>query len=302
MGRGAPRFKAQHFRGFAVTGTIAIVTPAYRARRWIGSCVRSVLAQTYGDFEHWIISDDAVDYEALLAAEDLRDPRLHFASTSAVGAGAPRARNVALDALTTPYVAMLDADDRFKPDKLRRVIKALETIPLVSTAIDDVDESGRHLRYIGDGPDRLLSPAEHKFVNFSMDCMIAWDRRLTDGRVDPSIPNMTDIELLLQLYRTVPRSFHIGTPLHDYVKLARSMSNGPGVTERMIAAKRLLLQRLDEGYYPMADASGPAGIARFLEISIAAEASYPAALAERPGLLFEDHIEPLLRAASTSDA
>lgn len=293
-------FKAQHFRGLAVTGTIAIVTPAYHAGKWIGACVRSVLGQTHGEFEHWIVADDAVNYEALLAAEDIRDPRLRFASTNAIGAGAPRARNVALDAIRAPYVAMLDADDRFKPDKLQRVMKALETIPLVSTAIDDVNEAGRHLRYVGDGPDRLLSPTAHKFVNFSMDCMIAWDRRVTDGRVDPAMPNMTDLELLLQLYRTVPRSFHIGTPLHDYVKVSQSMSNGPGVTERMIAAKRKLLKRLNEGYYPMADASGPAGIARFLEISIEAEASYPAALAERPGLLFEDHIEPLLKAASTS--
>lgn len=245
MGRLGRRFKTQHFRGFAVTETIAIVTPAYRAGDWIGRCVRSVLAQTYGDFEHWIVADDAVNYEALLAAEGLRDPRLRFASTNAVGAGAPRARNVALDAITTPYVAMLDVDDRFKPEKLRRVMKALETIPLVSTAIDDVDEHEWHLRYVGDGPDRLLSPAAHKFVNFSMDCMIAWDRRVTDGRVDLGFPNMTDLELLLQLYRTVPRSFHIGTPLHDYTKLSQSMSNGPGVTERMIAAKRELLKRLN---------------------------------------------------------
>ena len=46
----------------------------------------------------------------------------------------------------------------------------------------------------------------------------------------------------------------------------------------------------------MADAAGPAGIARFLELSLAAEETYPAALAATPGLLFEDHLEPLLRA------
>ena len=72
------------------------------------------------------------------------------------------------------------------------------------------------------------------------------------------------------------------------------MSNGPGFSEKMIRSKQVLLQRLSAGHYPMADASGPAGIARFLAISLAAEATYPAALADRPGLLFEDHIEPML--------
>jgi glycosyltransferase involved in cell wall biosynthesis len=226
---------------------------------------------------------------------------LRFADTGGVATGSANARNVGLDLVDTPYVAVLDADDRFKPGKLDSLMEALETVPLVSTAIDDVDEAGRHLRFVGEGPDRLLSPARHKFVNFSMDAMIAWDRRITDGRVDRDLPNMTDLELLLQLYRNVPRSFHIGTALHDYVKVTQSLSNGEGVTARMLLAKRKLLDRLRSGYYPMADASGPEGIARFLEISIGAEETYTEALAANPRLLFEDHIEPLLSAASTSE-
>jgi hypothetical protein len=39
-------------------------------------------------------------------------------------------------------------------------------------------------------------------------------------------------------------------------------------------------------------------MAAFLRISLRAEATYPAAVAANPGLLFEDHLEPMLRAAS----
>src|SRR5690606_27234214 len=98
----------------------------------------------------------------------------------------------------------------------------------------------------------------------------------------------------MQLYRTVPASFHIGTPVHDYLKVSTSMSNGPGFSEKMIRSKRQLLARIAAGRYPMADASGPGGIARFLEISLRAEESYGDALAATPGLLFEDHLEPML--------
>ncbi|RYE10816.1 MAG: glycosyltransferase [Hyphomicrobiales bacterium] len=277
--------------------TVAIVTPCYRAERWIGAAVRSALAQTYPHWEHWIIADDGADYEALLAADGLRDTRLRFLSSGAIGGGASRARNVALDRLTAPYVAILDADDRFKPEKLERAVAALEHHAIVSVALDEYDETGRQLRLVGEGPDRELSPAVYKWTSLSMDSMILWDRRKTDARYDLDLTNMTDLELLLQLYRKVAASWHLGTPLHDYLKLSVSMSNGPGVTEKMIRSKREILRRLETGFYPMADASGPEGMARFLRISLGAEQSYGDAVAAKPGLLFEDHLEPMLRAA-----
>jgi glycosyltransferase involved in cell wall biosynthesis len=276
--------------------SVAIITPCYKADRWIGPAVRSVLAQTYPRWEHWIVSDDGTDYEAMLAAQNLRDPRLRFLSSGAIGGGASRARNVALDTLTAPYAAILDADDRFKPDKLEHAVAALEHHAIVSVALDEFDETGKSLRLVGQGENKELSPAVYKWTSLSMDSMILWNRRKTDARYDLELTNMTDLELLLKLYRTVPSSWHLGTPLHDYLKLSVSMSNGPGVTEKMIRSKREMLRRLETGFYPMADASGPEGMAKFLRISLKAEETFEAAMAERPGLLFEDHLEPMLRA------
>jgi glycosyltransferase involved in cell wall biosynthesis len=275
-------------------GTISVIMPAFRAEPFIAEGARSLLAQTYPDWQLVVISDDGTDYEAFLAGAGLRDPRFRFLSSGNVGGGASRARNVALEQLQTPFAAILDADDRFKPQKLERVMAALDRCGIVTCALDVMDSAYRHLRDIGDGDDRVLSPAEHKFVSLSMDSMICWDRRRADARYDLEMTNMTDLEFLMQLYRTVPASFHIGTPVHDYLKVSTSMSNGPGFTDKMIRSKRQLLERLASGRYPMADATGPAGIARFLEISLRAEETYGEALAARPGLLFEDHIEPML--------
>jgi len=275
--------------------TVAVVTPAYKAERWIGACVRSVLAQSYPHWQHWIVADDRADYEALLAAEGLRDPRFRFLSSGTTGGGASRARNVALDKIDVEHVAILDVDDRFKPRKLEQAVAALQHHAIVSVALDEFDEMDRRLRLVGEGPDRELTPAAYKWTCLSMDSMLVWDRRQTDARYDLELTNMTDLELLLQLYRTVPTSWHLGTPLHDYLKLGVSMSNGPGVTEKMIRSKREILRRLETGFYPMADASGPAGMAEFLRISLRAEETYPDAVAAKRGLLFEDHIEPMLQ-------
>ena len=290
------RFERANKVGIPVSETVSIITPCYKAERWIGPCVRSVLSQTYPHWEHWIVSDDGADYEAMLAAENLRDPRLRFVSSGSIGGGASRARNVALDALTAPYAAILDADDRFKPSKLEHAVAVLRHHAIVSVALDEYDEAGGHLRLVGAGPDLELSPAAYKWTSLSMDSMILWDRRKTDARYDLELTNMTDLELLLKLYRTVDASWHLGTPLHDYLKLTVSMSNGPGVTEKMLRSKREILRRLETGFYPMADPRGPEGMAAFLRVSLQAEETYGAAAAAQPGLLFEDHIEPMLRA------
>jgi glycosyltransferase involved in cell wall biosynthesis len=149
-----------------MTETIAIITPCYKAERWIGAAVRSVVAQTYPHWEHWIISDDGVDYEPMLAAENLRDPRLKFVSSGTIGGGASRARNVALDSLTAPYAAILDADDRFKPDKLKQAVAALQHHAIVSVALDEFDETGKRLRLVGQGQRTL---ARHLQMDLAVD-------------------------------------------------------------------------------------------------------------------------------------
>jgi glycosyltransferase involved in cell wall biosynthesis len=273
---------------------VAVIIPAFRAQGLIGEAVRSVLAQSYEDWEIWVIADDGEDYEEVLATEGLRDRRFHFLSSGRVGAGASRARNLALDRSGTAYAAILDADDRMKPEKLARAVTRLGDHPIVSVALDVMDDSYRRLRLVGDGADRVLTPGAYKFTSLSMDSMIVWDRRKTDARYDLELSNMTDLELLMQLWQQAPRTCHIGTPLHDYVKLGKSMSNGPNVTAGMVRSKQTLLERLERGYYQL-DGKAVEGLAAFLGISLGAEAAYPLALREQPGLLFEDHLEPMLR-------
>jgi glycosyltransferase involved in cell wall biosynthesis len=277
--------------------TVAVITPAWKAQDTIVTTVQSVLDQTWPHWELWLIADDGADYAAFLAEAGIRDPRIRFLSSGGTGRGASNTRNVALEQITAPYAAILDADDRLKPSKLERAVAALADHAIVTTALDVMTDSFTHLRHVGDGPDRLLTPGEHKWVSLSMDSMLVWDRRRADGRYDPTMSNMTDLEFLLQLYRTAPASFHLGTPLHDYIKRSSSMSNGSNVAAGMIRSKTEILRRLQTGHYGL-PARDVEGLVAFLTISLAAEARYAAALAAQPGLLFEDHLQPMLAAAA----
>ena len=280
-----------------MTGKVSVIMPAYNAERTIVPAAQSVIDQTHADWELVVISDDGVDYEAVLGRAGLADRRFRFLSSGQVRGGASRARNIALDAVDAPYAAILDADDRFKPEKLARSVAGLRHAPIVTTALDVMGEDFAHLRFVADGPDRLLSAGEHKWVNISMDSMVVWDRARCDARYEPGLPNLTDLDFLMKLYRTASHSYHLGTPLHDYVKMKVSMSNGPGVTERMIGVKTLLLDRLARGDYPMADPEAARGISAFLTVSLQAERSYGERLAQAPALLFEDNLEPMLAQA-----
>jgi glycosyltransferase involved in cell wall biosynthesis len=276
--------------------TVAVITPAYKAQDTLAETVRSVLGQTHADWQHWIIADDGFDYQAFLQSAGLADPRQVFASSGGVGRGASNTRNVALDLVDTPYAAILDADDRLKPKKLEQAVAALAGYGIVTTALEVMTTAFSHLRFVGDGANRPLRPGEHKWVNVSMDSMIVWDRRRGDGRYDPGMSNMTDLEFLLQLYRTIPQSYHLGTPLHDYVKRDGSMSNGVDVAAGMIRSKTEILRRVKSGHYGLAE-EDVAGLSAFLQVSLDAEAAYGDALAGQPGLLFEDHLGPRLLAA-----
>jgi glycosyltransferase involved in cell wall biosynthesis len=65
-----------------------------------------------------IVSDDGVDYERLLAQQGIRDARLRFFDTGHSGAGPNLSRNIALNAASGEFIAPLDADDLFYPERL----------------------------------------------------------------------------------------------------------------------------------------------------------------------------------------
>ncbi len=97
---------------------VSIITPAYKAEAFICRTVRSVVAQSYPEWEMLIIADDDVDYQALLRSKGICDPRLRFLKTKSPRSGPNRARNLGLEAAKGAWLAPLDADDFFLPNRL----------------------------------------------------------------------------------------------------------------------------------------------------------------------------------------
>lgn len=106
---------------------VAVVLPTYNRASLLARAVRSVLQQTFADWELWIIDDGSTDDTRAAIEPFLRDPRVLYRYQD--NGGVSRARNHAIFATSAPYVAFLDSDDEWKPVKLSRQIQYLNENP-----------------------------------------------------------------------------------------------------------------------------------------------------------------------------
>lgn len=103
-----------------VDSFVSIITPAYRAARFIGETIRSVQAQTYREFEMLVVDDCSPDETAAVVERfAATDARIRLLRQPANG-GPAAARNRALAEARGRWIAFLDSDDLWLPEKLER--------------------------------------------------------------------------------------------------------------------------------------------------------------------------------------
>jgi teichuronic acid biosynthesis glycosyltransferase TuaG len=99
---------------------VSIITPVYCCEAYIAMTIDSVLAQTHTNWELLLVDDCTTDNSAsIIAAYQEKDSRIKYARLPE-NSGAAVARNAALAQAKGRYIAYLDADDIWLPDKLHR--------------------------------------------------------------------------------------------------------------------------------------------------------------------------------------
>jgi len=106
--------------------TVSVIMPAYNVAPYIEGSVKSVLAQTYADWELLIIDDRGKDnsYEIAcrLAETDSRIRVLQNEKNS----GVSKTRNYGIREARGKYIALLDSDDQWRPEKLEKQLAMME--------------------------------------------------------------------------------------------------------------------------------------------------------------------------------
>lgn len=121
--------------------TVAAIIPCFNAAHFVGDAIRSALAQTYPRLEVVVVDDGSTDG----LTDALQPFRGRIKLVIQPHQGLSAARNRGIRETEAELIALLDADDRWHPDKVRRQVAALASRPdccLVYTARQLVDKTG----------------------------------------------------------------------------------------------------------------------------------------------------------------
>ena len=136
---------------------VSVITAAYNAEGFIAETIASVQAQSLTDWEMLIADDASGDRTAeIVSAIAAQDPRIRLIPLERNG-GVARARNAALAQARGRYIAFLDSDDLWLPEKLERQIASMtEHDAAVSyTSFRRINEDGSDLGRLVRVPARL---------------------------------------------------------------------------------------------------------------------------------------------------
>ena len=120
---------------------VTIVLPVYNHERYVEQTLESLYAQDYTDFQIVAVDDGSTDG----SLEILNRHRGRIRIIESWHQGPATARNRALLATDSEFVAFMDSDDLCAPDRLRRQVHELQNAELIASALSFIDASGKTL-------------------------------------------------------------------------------------------------------------------------------------------------------------
>lgn len=185
---------------------VSVVIPAHDSAATIVAAIESVAGQTFSDWELILCDDGSTDGTATLARERLGclDPQ-RWRIVTLERSGPAEARNEAIRWARGEYVAFLDDDDTWEPEKLAKCVESLEAGPLDLICHDEwwVDEGGRARRrryslLYDSGLPPLVSVMRNN--PFSTSAVVVRRALLREvGSFDPALPSAEDYDLWIRL-------------------------------------------------------------------------------------------------------
>lgn len=208
--------------------TVSVIMPAYRAEQYLEEAVRSVITQTFTDWELIIVNDGSPDGTGGLADRlSLEDKRIRVIHRD-IPSGQPAIpRNLALKHARGRFIAFLDSDDVWYSSKLEKQLVAFADTeaPIVFTYYDRMNENGEQLSTV-------TAPAIVDYRSMLRTCHIGFLTSMIDcektGPVlfDENNPfrMQEDYILWLQLLRSGGRAICVPESLAAYRIVTGSVS------------------------------------------------------------------------------
>lgn len=136
---------------------VSIITPTYNAEKFIRATIESVQNQTYQNWEMILVDDASTDETVKIISDFVeKDSRIKLFKLEK-NSGNGFARNIALEKAVGKYIAYLDADDLWFPNKLEKQIQFLKenNLHFTFSFYDCIDEEGNSLNRRVEAPVNL---------------------------------------------------------------------------------------------------------------------------------------------------
>ncbi|CAD0226082.1 glycosyltransferase [Planktothrix agardhii 1806] len=225
---------------------ISVIIPVYNGEKTIRETVISVLNQTFSDFELIIINDGSTD-STLDVVSTIYDSRLKVFSYPNGNLSASRNRGISH--ANGEYIAFIDADDLWTPDKLEAQYKALQDHPETAVAYswtNCIDESsqflrcGSHKTVNGDAYPNLLVVNILESGSNPLICRKALEKV---GEFDSSLTPAEDWDMWLRLAKHYP---FITVPKPQILYRQSSQSLSANVLKLEAGSKQVIEQAFSQ--------------------------------------------------------
>lgn len=127
---------------------VSIVTPVYNSAKYLEATLQSVQGQEYENWEHILVDDQSKDASLKILEEWSRNDKRYRIYKNEVNSGSGVARNLAISKAKGKYIAFLDADDLWHPQKLKLHVQyMIENKALFShTSYGYIDDKGQKIK------------------------------------------------------------------------------------------------------------------------------------------------------------
>ncbi len=203
---------------------VSIITPLFNGEKVIQDCIESVLSQTFISWELIIVddcsTDEGVEVVNQYQAQDERIKLLQNSENLGVGLS----RNRGIEVASGRFIAFLDCDDYWYPDKLTAQLTFMQQqhSAFSYTAYTPVDEQGQHLGYDVIAPTKLTFKALCR--NNYIGCLtVMYDVKALGKRYFPAIRRRQDWALWLEILKETDGD-GLDQPLAYYRHSAGSLS------------------------------------------------------------------------------
>lgn len=229
---------------------VSVIIPTYNYGRFIERAIRSVLNQTYQDYEIIVVDDGSTDNTEDVVKR-IGNDRIRYIN-HVTNKGGNAARNSGIRAATGEYIAFLDSDDEWLPEKLDKQIhlfaNSAEMVGLIYTGLNVIDVTNNKPLY-----QELPESRGHIFnllltgnyiTGGGSSAMIKRECFESVGFFDETLPSGQEWEMILRISEKYEVDF-IGEPLVNYYVHGANTDSNP---EKVIRGQELILSSHKNDY------------------------------------------------------